>query len=64
VKVIIDLQGKKGDLGNVEVLSPQQSMHVVEIYDDFTILGQVEVLAGTLTMNVSRPTFATSMYQR
>ena len=40
------LQGKKGDLCNIEVLSPQQPMNVMEFNDEKTIFFQVEVLLG------------------
>jgi len=40
------LQGKKGDLRDVEVLAPQQTMHVMEFNGEKTIFFQVEVLLG------------------
>ena len=41
-----NLQGKKGDLCDVEVLAPQQPIHVVEVNSEKTIIFQVEVLLG------------------
>ena len=38
------LYGKKGDLCDVEVLAPQQPIHVVEVNGEKIVIFQVEVL--------------------
>ena len=40
----IHLQGIKGDLRDVELLAPQQPMHVMEVDSENTVVFQVEVL--------------------
>jgi hypothetical protein len=47
------LHRKKGELGDVEVLAPQQPMHVVEDYREITIIFQVKVLLGDPLMRTS-----------
>ena len=44
-------------MGDIEVLSPQESMHVVEIYNDLTIHGHVEVLRWNLDDEVAHDRF-------
>ena len=41
-----NLQGKKGDLYDVEVLAPQQPMYVMEVNGERIVFFQVEVLLG------------------
>jgi hypothetical protein len=41
-----NLHGKKGDLGDVEVLVPQHSMYVVKDNGTISVIFQVEVLLG------------------
>lgn len=43
-----NLHGKKGDLGDIEVLALQQDVHVVEDYREITIIFQVELLRWDL----------------
>ena len=61
IKRCSNLQGKKSDLCDVEVLAPQQPMHVMEVHSEMAVVFQVEYFLGAVTTNSLNPNFAASI---